>query len=601
MNALLRLLPAAVAVLAGGMLSGLAAEGDAAAGKTGATADPALTEIKALYQKADGGDAQSQFLLGAYYDRGVNGLPQMADQAAIWYQKAAEQGNANAQSALGTLYNSGRLGEPDHAKALRWYQAAAKQGNPLAEYNIGYMHYAGRGLPRDDREALRWIGKAAAKGFDIAQTTLGRLLYDGHGLIQKNHGEAFRWFELAARQGNGEAQYYCGKMLFLAEGVEQDYVRASSWLRLAAVQNVPKAARARDTALQILTTQQNIEASGIAAAFKPKTPQESTAKEPELDKLAPSLRNTLVARSQPVIPLMLPTEQKRTPSPPEVPSLANIPAAPEPKAAQPGPATTTPTVSSLPSMPRASVAPTADPAPSKPAAMPTVAVRTSPTTPTTPTTPTVAPAPPPSTGSLLPPVHEFAPIEVVRVKLKADEGDAESQYQMGRLFTRGKDVNQNFREALKWHTKAAQQGHVKAQITLGTMHHWGRGVPLDLKRAAQWLRLAAEKGNPEAQYHLGVIFEHAQPSECVKWFQAAAERGSHPAQIRLAEINLSGIAGTIDHIEAYKWLELAANQGSKEAAVRKEALAETMSVHEVGKAEERVLEFIPKSATTPLE
>ncbi len=597
MNALLRFLPTVIAVLASGVLSGFAAEGDQG-GKTGG-ADPALTEIGALHKKALTGDAQSQFLLGAYYDRGVNGLPQMADQAAIWYQKAAEQGNANAQSALGTLYNSGRLGEPDHAKALRWYQAAAKQGNPLAEYNIGYMHYAGHGLPRDDREALRWIGKAAAKGFDIAQTTLGRLLYDGHGLIQKNHPEAFRWFERAARQGNGEAQYYCGKMLFLAEGVEQDYVHASSWLRLAAVQNVPKAARARDTALQILTTQQNIEASGIAAAFKPKSPQESTANEPDIDKLAPTLRDTLVAHTAPVIPLMLPTEPRQKTPTPEIPSIANVPTTPEPKNEQPEPATAPSTASPLHSMPRASASAPPVPAASRPASIPTVAIKTAPAV--TPTTPPVSAAPPPSTGSMLPPVHEFAPIEIVRVKLKADEGDAESQYQMGRLFIRGKDVNQNFREALKWHTKAAQQGHAKAQITLGTMHHWGRGVPQDLKRAAQWLRLAAEKGDPEAQYQLGSIFERTNAAECVKWFQAAAERGSHPAQIRLAEIHLSGIAGTIDHIEAYKWLELAANQGSGEAAARRKALAETMSVNEVKKAEDRVLEFIPKSSTTPLE
>jgi len=133
------------------------------------------------------------------------------------------------------------------------------------------------------------------------------------------------------------------------------------------------------------------------------------------------------------------------------------------------------------------------------------------------------------------------------------------------------------------------------------MHHWGRGVPQDLKRAAQWLRLPAEKGDPEAQYQLGSIFERTNPTESVKWFRAAAERGSHPAQIRLAEINLSGMAGTIDHIEAYKWLELAANQGSREAVARKETLAETMSVNEVEKAEDRVLEFIPKSSTTPLE
>jgi len=202
---------------------------------------------------------------------------------------------------------------------------------------------------------------------------------------------------------------------------------------------------------------------------------------------------------------------------------------------------------------------------------------------------------------MLPPVHETAPIELVRIKLKAVAGDSESQYEMGRLFTRGKDVNQNFREALKWHTKAAQQGHSKAQITLGTMHYWGRGVPQDPERAAQWLRLAGEKGNTEALYWLGSIYERSKPPESLNWFLAAAERGSLPAQRQLAELLLSGAAGKPDHIEAYKWLEIASNQGDKEASASKGSLAGLMSVHEIKKAEERVLDFIPKSPTTPLQ
>jgi len=202
---------------------------------------------------------------------------------------------------------------------------------------------------------------------------------------------------------------------------------------------------------------------------------------------------------------------------------------------------------------------------------------------------------------MLPPVHEVAPARLVKLKVKAEDGDAEAQFQMGRLFAQGEDVNQNFPEAVRWHTLAAQQGHAGAQTMLGTMHFWGRGVKRDLQRAAQWLLLAAERGSSDAQYWLSVIYER-NPPERLKWLQSAAEYGSKIAQFRLAEVYLSGSvdAGSTGHIEAYKWLELAANQGWREASVLRDSLAGMMTKREVEDAKNRALQFIPRRPMAPI-
>jgi TPR repeat protein len=52
-------------------------------------------------------------------------------QAVYWYQKAADQGYAEAQSILGVMYANGKGVLKDDKQAVYWYQKAADQG--LAE------------------------------------------------------------------------------------------------------------------------------------------------------------------------------------------------------------------------------------------------------------------------------------------------------------------------------------------------------------------------------------------------------------------------------------------------------------------------------------
>ena len=46
-----------------------------------------------------------------------HGVPQDYVKAALWYQKAADQGNADAQSFLGQMYEDGKGVPQDYVKA----------------------------------------------------------------------------------------------------------------------------------------------------------------------------------------------------------------------------------------------------------------------------------------------------------------------------------------------------------------------------------------------------------------------------------------------------------------------------------------------------
>ncbi len=61
------------------------------------------------------------------------------EKAAYWFTKSAKQGNAYAQSNLGTCYESGWGVLKDYRKAVHWYTQSAKQGNEIAKSNLNLL------------------------------------------------------------------------------------------------------------------------------------------------------------------------------------------------------------------------------------------------------------------------------------------------------------------------------------------------------------------------------------------------------------------------------------------------------------------------------
>src|SRR5687767_5820060 len=82
-------------------------------------------------------------------------------EAARWFRKAAEAGDAQAQLNLATLYDAGDGVPPDAKEASTWYLKAAQNGIASAQYAIGARYADGEGVQPDLIEAYKWVALAS--------------------------------------------------------------------------------------------------------------------------------------------------------------------------------------------------------------------------------------------------------------------------------------------------------------------------------------------------------------------------------------------------------------------------------------------------------
>ena len=154
----------------------------------------------------------------------------------------AEQGDADAEYRLVSLYQQGKGVPQDYGEALRWYQRAAAQDNAKGQYAIGYMYYYGQGVPQNSTEAVRWCRKAAEHGYAKAEYALGSSYYSGQGVPQ-DRAMAAQWYRRAADHGMARAQYDLGYMYYYGQGVLQDRAEANRLFHEAADQGNEEAQR----------------------------------------------------------------------------------------------------------------------------------------------------------------------------------------------------------------------------------------------------------------------------------------------------------------------------------------------------------------------
>jgi TPR repeat protein len=80
-----------------------------------------------------------------------------------------------------------------------------------------------------------------------------------------------------------------------------------------------------------------------------------------------------------------------------------------------------------------------------------------------------------------------------------------AQYGQGNCYYNGDGVTQDYKEAVKWYTKAAGKDYAASQYNLGECYFYGTGVTKDSEEAIKWYTKAAKQGNFEAIVALRVI------------------------------------------------------------------------------------------------
>ena len=201
--------PASLPVPASDITGSIPTQPAPVSGKLGLVQIPATERLPdaiggpALRSAALKGDATAAYEIGVRYAEGKC-VASNYDEAAKWYDRAAQAGVVPAIFRLGTLYEKGLSVKKDVDIARRYYMQAAERGNAKAMHNLAVLDADGGGKGANYKSASQWFRKAAERGVADSQFNLGILYARGIG-VDQNLAESFKWFSLAAAQGDADA------------------------------------------------------------------------------------------------------------------------------------------------------------------------------------------------------------------------------------------------------------------------------------------------------------------------------------------------------------------------------------------------------------
>ncbi len=137
----------------------------------------------------------------------------------------------------------------DFISAETIWAGLAEQGNINAQYALGVMQLRGEAVNASPKKALSWFKKAAASGHTTAMFNVGVAYWEGSG-VKKNRNKALKWWEKSAVAGDSGAQFNLGLAYYIGEERQADLELAARWIGMAAQQNHPESQRIYNILLQ---------------------------------------------------------------------------------------------------------------------------------------------------------------------------------------------------------------------------------------------------------------------------------------------------------------------------------------------------------------
>ena len=199
--------------LALGLLCAIPVTGIGAENQTPSPAVPSAEEL-ALRAAAEGGDAQAQYDLGLALVRPIPphfGPVKEGAEAAVWLEKSASQGNADAAFLLGYICQYGTGVAKDVGKSVTWMTKAADAGHIPAMVTLATVYKTGDGVMKDKIKSRNLYAKAAELGNNNARTALATMYMEGDG-VHKDGKLALAWFRRAVKDNHAPAMLGLGSL-----------------------------------------------------------------------------------------------------------------------------------------------------------------------------------------------------------------------------------------------------------------------------------------------------------------------------------------------------------------------------------------------------
>lgn len=452
-----------------------------------------------------------------------------AKKAAEWYEKAAKQGLAVAQTHLVECYVHGIGVDTDYDIAKQWcekavaqnysvaqyfmakyfmkstsakyfwYRKAAEQGYAKAQNMVGrYVGEGFVGVTKNAEIAVEWYKKAAAQGLAVAQYNLAICLEEGDG-CKEDKAEAVKWYRKAAEQCHAGAQYSLAICLNNGYGCEEDKSEAFIWYKKAAEQNIANAQNMVGRYLEEGWGGVEKDDEEAVEWYRKAAEQGNMHAQNNLGNCLYSGRGCDKNQEEAVQWYKKAAEQGDADAEYMLGCClengegceANQDKAVEwyRKAAEQGDDDAQKAVERI--------------------------------------------------SAELQKEAEYK-----QMISKARAGDAESQYQLADKLYYGRECKVDKKGAYEWYKKAAEQGYAPAQKEYGNILYYGRGCSVNKKGAYEWYKKAAEQGYALAQSNMGVCLENGEGcekniEEAIKWYDKAARQGNEIAKNALERIKNS--------------------------------------------------------------
>lgn len=156
-----------------------------------------ITAMDYLRRASEGGHPRAMGMYGFILDRSEDN-----EEAARWYKRAAEAGDAQAMLDLSRLLSTGEGLAKDETKAFQWIEAAAKTGQPDGVLALSRVYQYGLGnVPRNEVKGLDLLNQAATLKFSPAMKELAETYRTGRLGLPKDLAKAQQW-EAAIKTGN---------------------------------------------------------------------------------------------------------------------------------------------------------------------------------------------------------------------------------------------------------------------------------------------------------------------------------------------------------------------------------------------------------------
>lgn len=207
----------------------------------------AAETLAKIIRSAGQGDTHAQYTLGLSYEKGIR-VRNDYIKAEHWYKKAAMQGHAPAQHALGTLYQSGfgKWGlRRNNAKAYAWLILAAANANgdqntehfsrsrdQLRETMDAEEIAYGRLYAQTLRKRIIAKTRPESKPRRIAPNVQQRPQRAPVPATTRPPLRSLQELQEAGRQGSHTAADRLGQMYARGQGVPQDLIKAYAWTRV---------------------------------------------------------------------------------------------------------------------------------------------------------------------------------------------------------------------------------------------------------------------------------------------------------------------------------------------------------------------------------